>query len=69
MGELKYIGHIISADGIKAVLQKIESIVNIPKNVKQLKRFMSMISYLSKYLPNISKITESLRTLEHAQEE
>mgnify|MGYP000256478090 CR=1 FL=1 len=35
-----------------------------PSDKAQLKQFLGMISYLSKFLPNISKLTDSLRQLE-----
>ena len=64
--EIKYIGHIISEKGIKPDPKKIESILNMPAptNINQLKRFTVMRSYLSKFLPNISSITEPMRSLE-----
>jgi len=64
--ELKYIGHLISKDGIRPDPHKVSTIMEMPPPtcVTELKRFMGMISYLSKFLPKISTITEPLRELE-----
>ena len=69
--ELKYVGHIISKDFIKPDPKKVETILNMPSptSAVQLKRFMGMVSYLSKLLPTTSKHTEQLRKLEHKGQE
>ena len=69
--ELKYVGHIISKDGIKLDPKKVETILNMPSptNVVQLKRFMGMVSYFAKFLPTMSKHTEPLRKLEQKGQE
>ena len=61
--EVRYIGHVISSDGIKPDPSKVETIVIMPapENVKQLKHFLGMINYISKFIPTASKISESLR--------
>lgn len=40
-----------------------------PTDLKQLKRFLGMVSYLQKFLPNVSKETEVLRNLDKANVE
>lgn len=64
--EIRYIGHILTQDGIKSDPKKVETIINMPSptDVTSLKRFLGMVSYLQKFLPNISQRTESLRMLE-----
>ena len=39
---IEYLGHIISQDGIKPVLSKVDAIINAPKpsNVQQLRSFL-----------------------------
>ena len=71
MTELKYVGHIISKNGIKPDPKKVETVMNMPSptNVEQLRRFLGMISYLSKFLPSISEKTEPLRKLERKDHE
>ena len=45
---------------------KVEAIVNMPtpKDPPKLKTFLGMVNYLSKFLPNLSTVTESLRKQE-----
>jgi transposase InsO family protein len=63
--ETTFLGHLISADGIKPDPRKIEAILKMPTldNKTQLQRFLGMINYLGKFLPNLSKETAPLRQL------
>jgi hypothetical protein len=64
--EFPYIRHLLISDGIKPDPKKMEAIQNMPQpiNVPSVKGFLGMVNYLSKFLPNISTITEPLRQLE-----
>ena len=63
--ELTFLGHLISADGIKPDPRKTEAIMNMPDstNVKELQKFLGMITYLGKFIPQLSVETAPLRTL------
>ena len=62
MTEMSYIGHLLTHDGLKADPKKIDSIMNIksPTSLQQMKRFIGVVNYLSKFIPYISKDTEPL---------
>ncbi|XP_066969141.1 uncharacterized protein [Macrobrachium rosenbergii] len=64
--EVKYIGHLLTKDGVRPDPKKIEAIncLKAPNDVKSLKRFLGMVNYLSKFLPRLSEITQPLRNLE-----
>ena len=64
--EVPYIGHLLTADGLKPDPKKVEAILMMPKptDVKSVKRFLGMANYLSKFLPHLSTVTEPLRRLE-----
>ena len=64
--EVPYIGHLLTADGLKPDPKKIEAIMMMPKptDVQSVKRFLGMTNYLSKFLPQLSTVTEPLRRLE-----
>ena len=64
---VKYIGHIIGKDGITADPDKIKDIIEMPKPTdrKSLQRLLGMVTYLGRYIPNLSHITEPLRQLLH----
>ena len=65
VSRIKYIGHIFSEKGIELDPERIESIKNIspPKSAKELTRFLGMVTYLSKFIPNLSVLTKELRGL------
>ena len=66
MSEVPYIGHLLTSEGIKPDPKKVEAVRKMPQptDVPSVKRFLGMVNYLSKFLPNISTITEPLRQLE-----
>ncbi|ORD99226.1 POL3 [Hepatospora eriocheir] len=56
--EVKYFGFIISNQGIKADIDKIDNIRNLhePQNVKQLQKFLGFVNWFRDFLPDLSKI-------------
>lgn len=54
-----------AANGIDADGEKIEAIKKLkaPKNKKQLLRFLGMVTYLAKFIENLSEVTDPLRKL------
>jgi transposase InsO family protein len=63
--EVKYVGHILSANGVKADPDKIKVIQDMPRPtcVKEVQRFTGFIQYLAKFLPKLSDMCEPLRRL------
>ena len=63
--ELIYIGHRISAEGVKPDQAKVPvtAIQQMPtlKSVQDVRRFLGMCNYLSRFLPKLSQISEPLR--------
>ena len=62
---MKFVGHVFSGEGVKADPEKIEAILQMPspQDKTELRRFMGMINYLGKFVPNLSDITAPLRQL------
>ena len=62
---ITYIGHILCKDGVKPDPKKTEVIVNMPRpeSREELQRFLGMLTYLGKFIPNLSHIASPLRTL------
>ena len=58
--QVKYFGHTITPDG-----DKIRALVSMaaPTSRDELRRFNGMVSYLAKFLPNLSEVTGPLRDL------
>lgn len=63
--EVSYIGHVLTKEGLKPDPKKTEAInsMSTPKNKEELQRFLGMITYLAKFIPNLSQAAEPLRTL------
>ncbi|KAL9952018.1 hypothetical protein ACROYT_G039217 [Oculina patagonica] len=59
-------GHQLTADGVVTDPNKVRAIRHMPTptDVKSLKRFLGMVTYLATFLPNLSSVCEPLRRLE-----
>ena len=62
---ITYIGHVVSADGIKADPSKVRAIKQMqqPKDVDDIRRFHGMANQLGKFIPNLSTVNQPLRDL------
>jgi hypothetical protein len=60
-----YLGHIVGQGQVKPVNAKIQAISDfpIPKNKRELMRFLGMAGYYRKFCPNFSSVTEPLTHL------
>ena len=61
--EVKYLGTIISADGMKPDPDKVKAIVDIPTPTDKpdVRRLLGMINFLASHVPNMSATTASLK--------
>lgn len=62
---VKFLGHIISKEGLKIDPDKVNAAMKFkePTDKKHLQRFLGCVTYLRKFLPNLSAITEPMRRL------
>ncbi|GFO13428.1 polyprotein [Plakobranchus ocellatus] len=64
--ELKYLGHIINSEGSRPDPEKIQAINDMKiQDNKGLQRYLGMVTYVGKFVPNLSEITKPLRDLLH----
>ena len=63
--ELRFVGHLISQDGLKPDPDKIKAVQDMsrPEDVTGVRSFLSFVTYLSRFLPKLSEISEPLRKL------
>ncbi|XP_013136418.1 PREDICTED: uncharacterized protein K02A2.6-like, partial [Papilio polytes] len=56
VNEIRYLGYIISRDGIKTDPTKIEAIVKLPRpsNVSELRSFLGILNFYGKFIKNMS---------------
>ena len=63
--QLKFLGHLIEENGIRADQDKVSAIVEmkLPTNIFDLRRFMGITNQLGKYSQNLAELTQPLRQL------
>ena len=62
---IQYLGHLISADGIQPLPEKLESITKMPapRNPKEVKQFLGLVGYYRKFVPRFADISRVLTHL------
>uniref|UniRef100_A0A8C4RHI8 Gypsy retrotransposon integrase-like protein 1 n=1 Tax=Erpetoichthys calabaricus TaxID=27687 RepID=A0A8C4RHI8_ERPCA len=63
--ELTFLGDILSSEGVKPDKSKVSAIENMPRPQckKDIQRFIGMVNYQAKFIPNLSNILAPLRQL------
>ena len=63
--EVGYIGHVLTSEGLKPDPEKTQAIIDIPPpgDITALQRFIGMVTYLAKFVPNLSGEAAPLREL------
>ena len=62
-----YVGHVFTSHGLQPDPEKVSAVTNMPPpdNVSALQRFLGMVTYLSKFVPQLSELAGPLRELTH----
>ncbi|XP_071051474.1 uncharacterized protein [Onthophagus taurus] len=63
--ELKYLGYVVSSRGLQVDPEKIKSIIElpVPKNVREVRRILGMMSWYRKFVPQFSTYTAPITDL------
>ena len=63
--KLTFFGHDLSSEGVGPSEEKIAAVVNAqpPQNVSEVRSFVQLVQYSSKFIPNFSQVAEPLRNL------
>ena len=63
--KLTFFGHNLSREGVSPSEEKIAAVVNAqpPKNASEVRSFVKLVQYSSKFIPNFSQVAEPLRKL------
>ncbi|XP_060070555.1 uncharacterized protein K02A2.6-like [Ylistrum balloti] len=63
--EVKFVGHLITADGLKPDPEKVKAVSEMPDptDIAGVRRFIGFVNYLSKFMPGLSDKCEPLRKL------
>lgn len=62
---LTFFGHDLSSEGVAPSEEKVAAVVNAraPKNTSEVRSFVQLVQYSSKFIPNFSQVAEPLRKL------
>ena len=62
MSEVAFLGHVVTAEGIKVDPAKIESVSSWqpPKNVKEVRSFLGLAGYYRRFMEGFSLIADHL---------
>ena len=60
---ITYIGHVVSAEGIRADPSKVRATKQMQKTFGDIRRFLCMANQPGKFIPNLSTVTQPLRVL------
>lgn len=65
MSQVKYLGHIVTADGVSTDPDKIQAVREwpIPNNVQELRSFLGLCTYYRRFVPNFATIAKDLHAL------
>ena len=63
--EIHYLGHLISPEGISPLPNKLDCIKHmpVPKDMKEIKQFLGLTGYYTKFVPRFADISRPLTTL------
>lgn len=63
--QVKFMGHVISKDGLKPDPDKVNAVENMPKPTckKETLSLLGFINYLARFLPRLSEVAQPLRNL------
>ena len=65
--ELKYLGFIFSKEGLKLDKEQLKGITDMPTPTckEDIRRFLGMMNFVSRFIPQMSEISAPLRELLH----
>ena len=63
--EVPYLGHVVTAQGIKPDPAKTEKVTDfpVPQDITGVRQFLGLASYYRRFLPNFASVASPLRTL------
>ena len=63
--EVRYLGFVVNEKGLNVDPEKIEAIINypVPNTVRKVRRFMGMVSWYRKFIPNYATIMDPIVSL------
>ena len=65
LDQVPYMGHLFTSEGLRPDPQKVEATVNMPRpdDKRAVQRLLGCVTYLSRFMPTLSEVSEPLRKL------
>jgi hypothetical protein len=65
LNELIFLGHVLSANGVAIILDKVQSILDwvTPSSVKDVRSFLGLAGYYRRFIENFSKMAKPMTKL------
>ena len=65
LDQVPYMGHLFTSEGLKPDPLKVDAIVNMPRpdDKRAVQRLLGCVTYLSRFIPTLSEVSEPLRML------
>lgn len=63
--EISYLGYLVSESGVRVNPERVKSIVEypIPRNLRQVRRFLGMCGFYARFIPHMSELSQPLNAL------
>lgn len=63
--QIGFLGHILSADGIKPSIDKVQAIKEFrhPNSAEEVRSFLGLVNFVSRFIPDLATVTDPLRDL------
>ena len=63
--EVKYLGLVVNQDGIRCDEDYVRKVLTFkrPTTIKELERYLGMVAWLGRFIPNLSKLTSALTSM------
>ncbi|XP_076656370.1 uncharacterized protein LOC143361015 [Halictus rubicundus] len=63
--EVRYLGFVVSREGLKVDSEKVAPVLSfpVPRNIRQLRRFLGMASWYRRFIPDFATVAEPLNIL------
>lgn len=67
--ELEFLGHHLSAEGVRPSEDKLTALKSFraPQSPEELRSFLGLVTYVGRFLPNLSTVSSPLRELTHKE--
>ena len=67
--QVSYIGHVLTPEGLKPDPRKVDDVLKMerPRNIEALQSFLGLLTYLGKFIPHLTDLTEPLRRIREGE--